>query len=158
MSAPNSRGGATVGRLSDLNLLEAGAVMYLRLWGDGAKGRADAASDFDIALGTDQGRAAMLTLDRLCSLCAHHGRRPLVRHGLGCACLGADENCFAQMVAAASEGAREDAMMMASLIVRPDFAPALASLSEELGLVLRRMTATIPLPTTGHQLPISVLH
>ena len=132
--------------------------MYLRLWGDGAAGRADAASDFGIALGAEQGRAAMLTLDRLCSLCAHHGRRPLVRHGLGCSCLGADENCFAQMVAAASEGAREDAMMMASLIVRPDFAPALASLSEELGLALRRMTTRAPVPMTGHHAPPAVLH
>ncbi len=132
--------------------------MYLRLWGDGAQGRADAASDFEIALGAECGRAAMMSLDRLCSLCAHHGRRPLIRHGLGCSCLGADENCFAQMIAAASEGSREDAMMMASLIVRPDFAPALASLSEELGLVLRRMTASIPLPTTGHHPPAALLH
>lgn len=158
MSSPSSRGGAAVGRLTDLAPIEAGAVMYLRLWSEGARGRADAASDFDIALGADQGRAAMLTLDRLCSLCASHGRRPLIRHGLGCACLGADENCFAQMVAAASEGAREDAMMMASLIVRPDFAPALASLSEELGMALRRMTAAVPMPTTGHQTPSAVLH
>ncbi|CUK09893.1 hypothetical protein RUE5091_03242 [Ruegeria denitrificans] len=132
--------------------------MYLRLWGDGVQGRADAASDFEIALGAECGRAAMMSLDRLCSLCAHHGRRPLIRHGLECSCLGADENCFAQMIAAASEGSREDAMMMASLIVRPDFAPALASLSEELGLALRRMTAPVPLPTTGHQPPAALLH
>ncbi len=158
MSSPSSRGGAAVGRLTDLAPIEAGAVMYLRLWSEGAKGRADAASDFDIALGANQGRAAMLTLDRLCSLCASYGRRPLIRHGLGCACLGADENCFAQMIAAASEGAREDAMMMASLIVRPDFAPALTSLSEELGMALRRMTAAVPMPTTGHQTPSAVLH
>lgn len=158
MSGPTSRGGATVGRIADLTPIEAGAVMYLRLWGDGKAGRADAASDFDIALGADQGRAAMMTLDRLCSLCAHHGRRPLIRHGLGCSCLGADENCFAQMIGAASEGAREDAMMMASLIVRPDFAPALASLSEELGLVLRRMTSVTPVPTTGHHAPSAMVH
>ena len=158
MSGPTSRGGAAVGRLTDLGPIEAGAVMYLRLWGGGEQGRTDAASDFEIALGSECGRAAMLTLDRLCSLCAYHGRRPLIRHGLGCSCLGADENCFAQMIAAASEGAREDAMMMASLIVRPDFAPALASLSEELGLALRRMTAAMPLPTTDHQPPATVLH
>ncbi len=158
MTAPTPRGGAAVGRLSDLDPVEAGAVMYLRLWGAGSGGQADAASDFEIALGLDRGRAAMLTLDRLCSLCAHHGRRPLMRHGLGCACLGADENCFAQMVAAASEGAREDAMMMASLIVRPDFAPALASLSEELGLALRQMTRSVPIPTTGHRASSAVLH
>ncbi len=158
MSGPSSRGGAAVGRLTDLDPVEAGAVLYLRLWSDGPNGRADAASDFDIALGQDHGRAAMLTLDRLCSLCTSHGRRPLIRHGLGCTCLGADENCFAQMIAAAAEGAREDAMMMASLIVRPDFAPALASLSEELGLALRRMTSAMPLPTTGHLTPSSVFH
>ncbi len=158
MSRPTPRGGAAVGRLADLNPIEAGAVMYLRLWGEGAGGRADAASDFDIALGADQGRAAMMTLERLCALCAQHGRRPLIRHGLGCACLGADENCFAQMIAAAADGQREDAMMMASLIVRPDFAPALTSLSEQLGLALRRMTAVVPMPTTGHQAPSSVLH
>ncbi|WP_377190845.1 hypothetical protein [Ruegeria meonggei] len=158
MSNPSTRGGAAVGRLSDLSPLEAGAVMYLRLWGDGTNGRADAASDFEIALGADCGRAAMLTLDRLCSLCANYGRRPLIRHGLGCSCLGADENCFAQMIASASEGAREDAMMMASLIVRPDFAPALAALSEEMGMLLRRMTASVPLPTTEHKPPEAVLH
>ncbi|WP_170332268.1 hypothetical protein [Ruegeria arenilitoris] len=158
MSVQSPRGGAAVGRLADLSPIEAGAVMYLRLWGDGAQGRSDAASDFQIALGAESGRAAMMTLDQLCSLCAHHGRRPLIRHGLGCSCLGADENCFAQMISAASEGDREDAMMMASLIVRADFAPALASLSEELGLALRRMTTSVPMPTTGHRPPAAVLH
>lgn len=158
MSGASTRGGAPVGRLADLTPIEAGAVIYLRMWSDGAAGRADAAHDFDIALGADHGQLAMLALDRLCSLCAHHARRPLIRHGLGCACLGADESCFAQMIAAASEGAREDAMMLAALIVRPDFAPALASLSEEFGLALRRMTVAIPLPSTGHQTPSAVLH
>lgn len=158
MSAEASRGGAPVGRLADLTPIEAYAVMYLRLWSDGAEGRADAAHDFDIGLGSDHGKSAMLALERLCSLCAHHGRRPLIRHGLSCTFLGADENCFALMIAAASEGAREDAMMMAALIVRPEFAPALAALSEEFGLALRRMTAAIPPPSTGHQTPSDVLH
>ena len=44
------------------------------------------------------------------------------------------------MIGAAADGAREDAMMLAALIVRPDFAPALAALSEQLGLALQRMT------------------
>ncbi|MEX0316366.1 MAG: hypothetical protein AB3N21_00350 [Ruegeria sp.] len=158
MSAPSSRGGAAVGRLADLAPVEAGAVMYLRLWSDGAGGRADAASDFDIALGAGAGRAAMTTLDQICSLCVSHGRRPLIRHGLGCSCLGADENCFAQMVGAASEGAREDAMMMAALIVRPDFAPALAALSEQLGLTLRRMVRPALQPQATHAPQPSVLH
>ncbi|MBO9411396.1 MULTISPECIES: hypothetical protein [unclassified Ruegeria] len=153
MSARFARGGATVGRLTDLSPIEASAVLYLRQWSDAALARADG-----LAQESDQDSVAMSVMDRLCSLCAHHGRRPLIRHGLGCSCLGADENCFAQMIAAASEGAREDAMMLAALIVRPDFAPALAALSEELALALRRMSVAAPLPSTGHVTPSAVLH
>ncbi len=153
MSARFVRGGATVGRLTDLSPIEASAVLYLRQWSDAALARADG-----LAQESDQDSVATSVMDRLCSLCAHHGRRPLIRHGLGCSCLGADENCFAQMIAAASEGAREDTMMLAALIVRPDFAPALAALSEELALALRRMSVAAPLPSTGHVTPSAVLH
>ncbi|WP_170786925.1 hypothetical protein [Ruegeria lacuscaerulensis] len=157
MTASLSRGGAAVGKLSDLSPIEASAVLYLRLWGD-ATARKDIACKIGVDLGTEPEAVAMMTIDRLCALCAHHGRRPLIRHQVGCSCLGADENCFAQMIAAASEGAREDAMMMATLIVRPDFAPALTALSEELGLALRQMTAPQPLPSTGHLSPSAALH
>lgn len=153
-----SRGGAAVGRLADLEPLEAGAVMYLRLWSDGAHGRSDMARDFDLALGSDQGRQAMAMLDQICMLCAKHARRPMVRHGMGCSCLGADENCFAQMVGAATEGARDDAMMMAALIVRPDFAPSLVNLSEKFGLTLRRMVQPHVRPSATHRPQAATLH
>lgn len=158
MSSLVPRGGAAVGRLTDLQPLEAGAVMYFRLWSDGPNGRSDAAADFDIALGARKGQETITLLDQICGLCATHGRRALVHHGLGCSCLGADENCFAQMVGAAAEGAREDAMMMASLIVRPDFAPALVALSEQFGLALRRMTRPQRPPSATHMASPSVVH
>lgn len=63
-----------------------------------------------------------------------------MRHALNCNCLGADENCFAQMIGAAADGGREDAIMIASLIVRHDVAPALAALSQTFGLALRQMS------------------
>ncbi|AAV94095.1 hypothetical protein KQ247_12625 [Ruegeria pomeroyi] len=127
MSAAVHRGGAAVGHLADLPTLEASAVHCLRLWSDATEGRA----------ALPEGRSAEL-LKQICGLCASYGRRPLMRHGLGCACLGADEACFAHMVAAAATGAREDALMLAALIVRPDLAPALVALSEQLGLALHR--------------------
>lgn len=99
----------------------------LRLWSDAVEGRA----------ALPEGHSTEL-LRQICGLCASYGRRPLMRHGLGCACLGADEACFAHMVAAAATGAREDALMLAALIVRPDLAPALVALSEQLGLALNR--------------------
>lgn len=152
------RGGAAVGRLADLPPVEAGAVMYLRMWSEGAHSRATAASDFDLALGCGNGKSAMSTLEQICSLCAMHGRRPMVRHGLGCSCLGADESCFAHMIGAAADGQQEDAMMMAALIVRPDFAPSLAALSEQFGLALRRMTRPLHDSWVTHSTSPSVLH
>lgn len=156
MSGQTSRGGAAVGRLADLNPVEAGAVMYLRLWSEAAEGRSLA--EGEMASGAEENARVFALLDQMFGLCARHGRRPLVRHGVTCACLGADENCFAQMVAAASEGARDDAMMMALLIVRPDLAPALVALSEQFGLVLRRMVGAAPFHGLGENPMPAVLH
>lgn len=131
------RGAARVGLLADLDAVEAGAVLYLRLWCDGDRNQV--ARDFEAALGDAHGEAACRTLDQLCGLCARHGRRPLMRHHLGCACLGADEACFANFIAAAVGGEREDAMLIATLIMRADMAPCAAALAQDLGLALKRM-------------------
>lgn len=133
------RGGAPVGYLAELGPVEAGAIFYFRMWCNGPEERAQAQSDFAIALGVQDGRAALQALDDLCTACARHGRRPLVRHQVSCGCVGADESCFANFVAAASEGEHEDAMLIATLIVRPDIAPCIVSMAESLGCALRRM-------------------
>lgn len=138
------RGGAPVGQIGHLGPVEAGAVLYLRLWSDGPAGQRDARADFDLALGRDGAEAALAALGGLCDLCARHGRRPLVRHALTCRCIGADESCFATLVAAATEGAREDAMLLAALLVRADMAPALTDLAQRFGLALRRMACAAP--------------
>ncbi|WP_372574659.1 hypothetical protein [Ruegeria jejuensis] len=143
------RGGEVVGRVDDLAPVEAGAVLFLRMWG--SSDAAQEARDMRLMREVDAGSRALETLERICTLCAQHGRRPLMRHSLGCNCLGADENFFAQMIGAAADGVREDAMMLATLIVRPDFAPALAALSEEFGLALKTMSGPV---TTGDR----VLH
>lgn len=134
------RGGVPVGLLSELDPVEAGAVLYLRLWCGDDKDWAQKQGDFAAALGHGPGSRALESFETLCDLCVRHGRRPLMRHHPGCKCLGADESCFANIIAYASEGAREDALMLAATIVRPDMAPILAALAEEFGLALRRMT------------------
>ena len=53
---------------------------------------------------------------------AGHARRPLLGHAPDCPCAGADECVFARFVALAAEGAREDAVLMAALMVRADLA------------------------------------
>lgn len=136
------RGGAPVGHMSDLDPIEAAAVLYLRMWSDGQIGQDRMTRDFETAFGTAAGRDAMSAFDALCSHCARYGRRPLMRHALTCSCLGADECCFANLIALAGEGEREDAALVASLIVRPDLALGVADLAQEVALNFRRMVAS----------------
>ena len=146
MRGASQRGGAPVGSLSDLPPVEAGAVMFLRQWDAGDHARAQLKKDFDLALGEDRSDIIARTFDKLCELCAIHGRRPLVRHTTSCKCLGADEACFAHFVAAAAAGEHEDATLFAMLIVRPDMAPYLVGLAETVGLALTKMTVRYAQP------------
>lgn len=136
------RGGAPVGYVAELGAVEAGAVLYLRLWCDGPDSQNRVWTDFARALGQSEGRSALKSFETLCDLCARHARRPLMRHDVACKCLGADESCFANFIGYASEGAREDALMLAATFVRADMAAVLVGLAQEFGLALRRMSLT----------------
>lgn len=143
---PPHRGGAPVGFVTELGPVEAGAVLYLRLWCDGPAAQAQVWNDFAAALGQERGKEVLRSFETLCDLCVRHGRRPLMRHHVTCKCLGADESCFANFVGYASEGAREDALLIATTIVRPDIAPSLVGLAQELGHALRQMAIRGNLP------------
>ncbi|WP_298838220.1 hypothetical protein [uncultured Roseobacter sp.] len=148
------RGGAPVGFVTELGPVEAGAVLYLRLWSEGPVSRKQVRNDFATALGADNGRKALRSFETLCDLCARHGRRPLMRHHVTCRCLGADESCFANFIGYASEGEREDALLIATTIVRPDMAPSLVGLAQEFGFALRRMALRAGQPVN----PNTTLH
>src|SRR6185436_12085878 len=80
-------------------------------------------------------------LGELLRLVAGHARRPLLGHAPECPCAGGDECVFARFVALAAEGAREEATLMAALLVRPDVALCLAGRAEMVGLgLMRQMT------------------
>lgn len=149
------RGGASVGILSDADPLLASAVLYLRLWCEGYQGQVRTRNDFTAALGTDQGTAAVEALSQICYLCVRYGRRPLMCHHVACECLGADENCFANFIACAAEGEREDAMLIATLMARADLSPSLTGLAQQFGLALKRMPLRAPAvaETVGHHIP-----
>ncbi|UWQ78259.1 hypothetical protein K3725_13155 [Leisingera sp. S132] len=143
-AAPHPRGGVTVGTLSELPPLEAGAVIYLRHWFSGEETRAQMRRDFEVNFGPEFADAAFEAFGCLCNFCATHGRRPLVRHGMTCKCLGADENCFANLLASAAEGQQDDAHVLASLIVTPRKAPELAQLASDCGLLMQQIMGLQP--------------
>ncbi|ABV93788.1 conserved hypothetical protein [Dinoroseobacter shibae DFL 12 = DSM 16493] len=151
------RGAATVGYVQDLPPLERDAVLYLRLWCDGPDAQARVWTAFAASLGPEAGRPALKALENLCMLCLRHGRRPMARHGVACKCLGADEACFANFVGYASEGSTEDALLLATTLVRPDMGYQVVGLAQEFGLALRRMVLRsqdpprrVPLSVTLH--------
>ena len=142
--ARKNRGSASVGFVDELDAIEAASVIYLRLWSDGPDAQAQVWNDFASCLGPDRGRKALRSFEDLCALCARHGRRPLMRHAVHCKCVGADESCFANFIATAATGEREDAMLFATLLVRPDVAPLIAALAADVGLAFTRMRLGAP--------------
>lgn len=152
------RGGAPVGYIAELGPVEAGAIQYFRLWCSGPDAQQKVWNDFAAALGPTQGEYALKALEQLCDTCTRFGRRPLMRHQIDCKCIGADESCFANFIAAASEGEREDAMLIATLIVRPDIAPSIVELAENLGMALRRMALGAPERVTVNFTNLQTLH
>ena len=138
--AHTRRGGAPVGYIDELGAVGAGAVKYLRMWSDGPEAQAIADRNFALLLGPQQGPVTTRALDQLMQICARYGRRPLMRHGQTCKCLGGDESCFATFVSTACDGDREDALLIAMNIVRADMAPQLADLAQTFGLALKRIS------------------
>lgn len=132
-------GGVAIGQLADQAQLARCVIVYFRKWCDGPEGQAAVWNDLAAGLGAAQGRATLEILESLFDLCARHRRRPLMRHAVNCQCVGADEACFAHFVTTAAEGDREDAMLIATLLVRTDMAPIVAPLAADLGRALKRM-------------------
>jgi hypothetical protein len=130
-------GGAPVARLDDLPPLEHRVIRCLRLWCAGAGGEQAVARELARDGGADAARLAR-SFGSLLELTAGNARRPLLGHALDCPCAGGDECIFARFVALAAEGAREEAVLIASLLVRADVALCLTAVAEEVGLGLMR--------------------
>ncbi|SFR59167.1 hypothetical protein SAMN04488005_3093 [Yoonia tamlensis] len=140
MTVPSANpGGAAVGQLSEQPPLTRYVAMYFRMWCDGPEGQTAVWQDLAAGLGERHGRTAMENLETLFDLCARYRRRPLMRHAVGCKCLGADEACFSHFVTTAAEGDNQDAMLIATLIVRADIAPLITPLAADFGRALKRM-------------------
>ncbi|AVW91289.1 hypothetical protein [Celeribacter baekdonensis] len=118
--AQEAEGAEPVGRIDQLD--EHGRLVVALM-----RGAKLAAKDSDIAKVYGQ---MMMVFER-------HARRPLMWHAPNCICLGADEAVMVRFVRLASNGAREDAALMAMLLIRADIASLAVSLAEQLGLLIQ---------------------
>ena len=136
MSAMERHGMVPVARIDDLPALEATLICCLRLYYDSDGSRDALERSVMEHLGAGKGAALFSRFGELCELMRRHSRRPLMRRHAGCAAAGADETAFAALVSAAASGEREDAMLIAVCVVRPDLAPPVVALAEQVGLSL----------------------
>lgn len=147
---PLPRGAAPVGQLSELPVLELGAILLLRQWCDGDLGRIRIAEDLAQVLDAAATAKAVNDLGHLLTLLTQHARRPLMRHGVQCGCFGGDEALFAHLVAAATAGDSEDAMAFALTLLPPAMAWEAVQSAAPVGraiLCLARRTPVQPTPT-----------
>lgn len=138
-TAPFQRGAAAVGVLGELPPLEAALVLYIRLWHTSCTARHEVARDFNRALGAEGGAEMLELFEAFCAAAATSARRPLIRHEIRCRCLGADESALAHLVAAAADGAHEDAELLAALLMERGSVARIAGLARALGAGLARM-------------------
>ncbi|MEM8579996.1 MAG: hypothetical protein AAGF50_02210 [Pseudomonadota bacterium] len=131
------RGAAPVGKLNEFPKWEAELVQNLRLWMDGNEGRSEVWNTYASALGKTSATASLNAFERLLLMIDTNMLRPMVRHSVGCRCLGSDEAVFLHLVRTASAGDLHEATMIATLIVRSANAEPLALLAASVGETLR---------------------
>lgn len=132
-----ARGGAAVAVLNRMEAWEANLVLNLRLWCEGPKGQAAVWNEFRRSFEGPQASAACRAFEVLINTLADHAHRPLVRHDVGCSCVGADESVFVNLVRTASEGHLNDAALIATLIAGPAKAEHIAILAGDVGASMR---------------------
>lgn len=146
------RGGVPVAALNRLDAWEAALVLNLRLWSEGPTGQHHVRMEFDTTLGTDEAEQAWTNFDSLIKRIIANAPRPMVRHQVGCNCVGSDECVFAHLVRTASDGHLNDAALIATLLVGPAHAEHIAMLAGEVGACARRIHGVAPeYPTKATQ-------
>ncbi|MEO1530838.1 MAG: hypothetical protein AAFU72_01570 [Pseudomonadota bacterium] len=133
-------GALPVGTLETLPPLEAAAVRALRLWFSGHDAQAALWNAYAKSFGAKEGHRHLSAFERFLAAVLEASHRPLMRHALGCRCLGADEHAFAGLLAAAARGKREDALLLALALTPPHRALALVAEAEAIGPVLERLS------------------
>jgi len=135
----HARGGAAVAVLNRMEPWEANTVIHLRLWCDGPAGQEKVLSDYRRALPGKRAEQQCHCFECLLRTVIASAHRPLVRHALGCACVGADENILINMMKTAADGHLNDAALIATLLSGPAQAERIALLAGEVGTTARQI-------------------
>lgn len=138
-NAHHARGGAAVAALNRMDDWEANLVLNLRLWCEGPTGQSQAREDYNGAFPKAEADKAWQIFEDLVNKILRTASRPLVRHSVGCNCVGSDECVFVHLVRTASDGHLNDAALIATLLSGPAHAEHIAIMAGEVGTAIRRI-------------------
>jgi hypothetical protein len=127
---------APVAQMDEMTGLPGMVIACLRQWNRG--GAPAALGLLRTQMANAPACAAFEALQDLTEVLGPHIRRPLRCHAPQCHCVGLDEAAFARFVEEAALGEREDALMLASLLVAPRGIMPLADAAGRFGLALHR--------------------
>lgn len=151
-----ARGAAAVGVLNRMSAWEANLVLNLRLWCEGPQGQAQVWSEYRRSLCGEDAQRECRTFEALVRSIIDAAHRPMVRHEVGCSCVGADEGIFVNLARTASDGHLRDAALIATLLVGPAYAEQIAILAGHVGECARKIhkkASEYPTQTT----PVGIL-
>lgn len=140
----HKRGGAPVGALDQMDRWEAALIVNLRRWCDGPAAQSLVWNEYRTNLPASEAHRECLAFEELIRHMTARAIRPLVRHDVGCGCVGSDEAVFANLVRTASDGHVHDAALISTLLVGPAGAEHIAMLAGQVGECLRQMHRAAP--------------
>ena len=125
------KGGSPVAIMSDLSWEEHLVIYYFRCCFEGSEALLEIHEEFRFYLGTEKANKTIGALQFLYNKLQNNGRRRLVSHDLNCKCVGADENCFAQLVTRSTYTDKKDSILIGLLLTDADLAPELVYAAED---------------------------
>ena len=137
------KGGSPVAIMSDLSWEEHLVIYYFRCCFEGSEALLEIHEEFRFYLGTEKANKTIGALQFLYNKLQNNGRRRLVSHDLNCKCVGADENCFAQLVTRSTYTDKKDSILIGLLLTDADLAPELVYAAEDFAVGVRALLKII---------------
>ena len=126
-----TKGGSPVAVISDLSWEEHLIIYYFRCCFEEPQALLEVHEEFRFYLGAEIANKTIGALQFLFNKLQNNGRRRLVRHDMNCKCVGADENCFAQLVTRSTYTDKNDSILIGILLTDADLAPELVYAAED---------------------------
>jgi hypothetical protein len=152
------RGGAPVGQMDELPLLEMSLIVYFRMMASSLETRQALKKDFLLAFGEDHGLYYSDKFEELYIKLTTQSRRKIMHHELNCKYFGGDESVVANMITLAAMGNVKDAELLAFNLVSGNLVKEIVSYSKEIGSGLRLMLDRFPIPVISSHNPRAMTH